>query len=206
MIKIVLASASPRRRELLTQIGIPFCVKVSTCEEKIESTIPAEVVCELAGQKAEDVWQQLWSEHKQAVTEESAPEDTEWLVIGADTVVSFEGEILGKPKDAADAVLMLKKLSGNTHQVFTGVTCCYGKNGAMTRHTFFEKTEVTFYTMTDQEIAEYVATKDPLDKAGAYGIQGSCAAYIKGIKGDYNNVVGLPVGRLYQELKECLHQ
>lgn len=206
MIKIVLASASPRRRELLTQIGIPFCVKVSTCEEKIESTIPAEVVCELSGQKAEDVWQQLWSEHKQAVTEEDAPEDTEWLVIGADTVVSFEGEILGKPKDAADAVLMLKKLSGNTHQVFTGVTCCYGKNGAMTRHTFFEKTEVTFYTMTDQEIADYVATKDPLDKAGAYGIQGSCAAYIKGIKGDYNNVVGLPVGRLYQELKECLHQ
>lgn len=187
MTKIILASASPRRKELLTQIGIPFSVQVSTCEEKITGTAPADVVCELSRQKAEDVWRQ-----------------TGGFVIGADTVVAYGGDILGKPKDEADAVRMLQILSGNTHEVFTGVTFCYEKDGEKKVHTFYEKTEVTFYPMTDEEIAAYVATKDPLDKAGAYGIQGSFAAYIKGIRGDYNNVVGLPIGRFYQELKECM--
>lgn len=192
MIEIILASASPRRKELLTQVGIPFSVQVSTCEEKTNSTAPADVVCELSRQKAEDVWQQLCG-------------DTDnYFVIGADTVVACEGEILGKPKDEEDACRMLVKLSGNTHEVFTGVTFCYKQDGNKKIYTFHERTEVTFYPMTEKEIADYVASKDPMDKAGAYGIQGSCAAYIKGIHGDYNNVVGLPIGRLCQELKECL--
>lgn len=210
MTKIVLASASPRRKELLTQIGIDFSVQVSTCEEKITKTAPADVVCELSRQKAEGVWQQLCGKKQQdrghqAAESGSVATDTEdYLVIGADTVVAYAGEILGKPKDEADACRMLETLSANTHEVFTGVTFCYEKDGEKKVHTFYEQTEVTFYPMSREEIESYVATKDPLDKAGAYGIQGSCAAYIKGIRGDYNNVVGLPIGRLYQELKEYL--
>ncbi|MCH5275023.1 MAG: septum formation inhibitor Maf [Lachnospiraceae bacterium] len=190
MSRIILASASPRRRELLLQIGLQFEVVESACEEKIESSLPEEVVCELSRQKAQDVWERL--------------QDEKAVVIGADTVVAFDGRILGKPKDEAEACLMLQSLSGNTHQVYTGVTICYTAGGSMLSHTFYEKTEVDFYPMDEKEIRDYVTTGDPLDKAGAYGIQGRCAAYIKGIRGDYNNVVGLPVGRLYQELKECL--
>lgn len=98
---------------------------------------------------------------------------------------------------------MLRMLSDSTHQVYTGVTLCYTAKDRTQIRTFYEKTEVTFYPMSEKEIREYAATGDPLDKAGAYGIQGRCAAHIKGISGDYNNVVGLPIGRLYQELKEC---
>lgn len=190
MSRIILASASPRRRELLLQIGLQFEVMESTCEEKIESSLPEEVVCALSGQKAQDVWGRLQDENA--------------VVIGADTVVAFEGRILGKPKDEAEACSMLRMLSGNTHQVYTGVTLCYTVGAHVQSRTFYEKTEVTFYPMSEKEIRDYAATGDPLDKAGAYGIQGRCAAHIKGISGDYNNVVGLPVGRLYQELKECL--
>lgn len=192
MVDFILASASPRRKELLTQIGIPFTVQVSTCEEKISTTVPADVVCELSRQKAEDVFGKSGNQGK--------------FIIGADTIVAYEGKILGKPKSEEEACKMLSLLSGNTHEVYTGVTFCYEMDGAPKVHTFYERTEVTFYPMSEKEIADYVATKDPLDKAGAYGIQGSCAAYIKGIRGDYNNVVGLPIGRLYQELKECLDQ
>ena len=126
------------------------------------------------------------------------------IVIGADTVVAYDGKILGKPADKEDAVHMLSMLSGNTHEVYTGVTFCYAEGGTEKVHTFYERTAVTFYPMSRDEIANYVASGDPMDKAGAYGIQGSFAAYVKGIEGDYNNVVGLPVGRLYQEIKELL--
>lgn len=190
MSRIILASASPRRRELLLQIGLQFEVMESACEEKIESSLPEEVVCALSKQKAQDVWERL--------------QDGTAVVIGADTVVAFEGRILGKPGDEAEACSMLKMLSGNTHQVYTGVTLCHTVGDHVQSRTFYEKTEVTFYSMSEEEIRDYAATGDPLDKAGAYGIQGRCAAHIKGISGDYNNVVGLPVGRLYQELKECL--
>ena len=190
MSRIILASASPRRRELLLQIGLQFEVIESACEEKIESILPQEVVCELSRQKAMDVWERL--------------KDEDAVVIGSDTVVAFDGRILGKPKDEAEACSMLRMLAGGTHQVYTGVTICYTAEGRPQSRTFHEKTEVTFYFMSEKEIMEYVATGDPLDKAGAYGIQGRCAAHIKGISGDYNNVVGLPIGRLYQELKECL--
>lgn len=186
--KIVLASASPRRRELLTQIGIDFEIRVSDVEEKVTTTVPREVVQELSRQKAEAVL---------ATCEESKEQV---VVIGADTIVACDGMILGKPKDAEDAVRMLQMLSGRYHEVYTGVTLAY--NGEKQEiHTFYEVTRVCFATMTDEEIQTYVDTLDPLDKAGAYGIQGFCARYITGIEGDYNNVVGLPVCRVYQELK-----
>ncbi len=204
MNKIILASASPRRRELLLQIGIPFTVLTGVCEEKISSAIPSEVVCELSRQKAQAVFRQLADGKPLAEKEVSTGEEI--FVIGADTIVAFGGRILGKPENEKQAVEMLTELSGHTHEVYTGVTFCYSDKGEEKIHTFFERTQVTFYPMSREEIEAYVATKDPMDKAGAYGIQGRCAAYIKEIRGDYNNVVGLPVGRLYQELKECLRK
>lgn len=186
--KIILASASPRRRELLTQIGLTFEIKVSDVEEKVTTTVPAEVVQELSRQKAEAV----------LATCEAGEESL--VVIGADTIVACDGQILGKPKDEEDAVRMLRKLSGRSHQVYTGVTFAYkGKKREI--YSFYEATTVHFATMTEAEIQTYLATKDPMDKAGSYGIQGFCARYITGIEGDYNNVVGLPVCRVYQELK-----
>lgn len=193
--KIILASASPRRKELLAQIGLEFQIVVSDVEEKITKTAPAEIVEELSCQKAEAVLKSL-------------PVDEEVLVIGADTIVACGQQILGKPADEQKAVEMLTMLQGKAHEVYTGVTLLY-RGGHETAEqiiskTFHEATKVCFYPMTEQEIAEYVSTKDCMDKAGAYGIQGFCARYISGIEGDYNNVVGLPVGRLYQEAKEWL--
>ena len=185
--KVILASASPRRRELLTQIGIDFEVQVSEVEERITTTVPCEVVQELSRQKAEAVMAMRKEEGVRA------------LVIGADTVVACGGEILGKPRDAEDAMRMLRMLSGRSHEVYTGVTFVYDEGREI--YSFYECTKVHFAPMTEAEIEEYVTTGDPMDKAGAYGIQGFCARYITGIEGDYNNVVGLPVGRVYQELK-----
>ncbi len=193
--RIVLASASPRRRELLAQIGLEFETLVSHVEEKITTVVPRTVVEELSSQKAEAVFQSL------------KEDGGELLVIGADTVVADGEELLGKPGDAGHAFEMLRQLSGKTHQVYTGVTLLYRRAGAsVEKRVFHECTEVTFFPMTDAEIREYVATGDCLDKAGAYGIQGFCARYVQGIRGDYNNVVGLPVGRLYQELKGLVPQ
>ena len=191
--KIILASASPRRRELLTQIGLEFQVVVSNVEEKVTATAPAAVVEELSAQKAEGVLQML---------REQAQEEQDSLVIGSDTIVAVDGQILGKPKDAEDAKRMLRMLQGRAHEVYTGVTVL--RVGTEERRTFHEETKVIFFSMTEEDIETYVATNDPLDKAGAYGIQGFCARYIQGIEGDYNNVVGLPVGRLYQEIKDWL--
>lgn len=188
--KIVLASASPRRKELLTQIGIPFEIKVSDVEEKVTTTVPKEVVQELSRQKAEAVLE----------TCESSADSEEILVIGADTIVACDGMILGKPIDEADAVRMLRLLAGRSHEVYTGVTFAY-KGAQQEIYSFYEATKVHFAPMADEEIQTYVSTKDPMDKAGSYGIQGFCARYITGIEGDYNNVVGLPVCRVYQELK-----
>lgn len=211
---VVLASASPRRRELLEQIGIPFQVMVSEVEEKVTTDVPHQVVEQLSLQKAEAVAEKLCTEKI-----ENADLTTQKVIIGADTIVSCDGEILGKPKDAEDAFRMLKMLQGRSHEVYTGVTfvyvsaepsdCLHSQPEALKQtsirriKTFHEATVVEFYPMTDDEIYAYIETKDPMDKAGAYGIQGFCARYIKGITGDYNNVVGLPVGRLYQEL-QCL--
>lgn len=190
--KIYLASASPRRKELLKQVGLSFKVMPSTVEEKITKTEPQEVVEELSYQKAVDVCGRL---------AEDGQED--FVVIGADTVVSCWGEILGKPKDRADAKRMLGRLQGGSHQVYTGVTLAWKNRGVSPMYcTFSECTDVTMYPMTEEEIEKYADSGEPMDKAGAYAIQGLCAAYIQGICGDYNNVVGLPVGRVYQELKK----
>lgn len=192
--KIILASASPRRRELLGQIGISFEIRVSNQEEQTTAREPEQVVEELARQKAEAVMDTL-KEESEAV-----------LVIGADTVVAVDGQILGKPAEEKQAVEMLKHLSGRSHQVYTGVALLFrpGREteGGVRRKVFHEATRVEFYPLTEAEVSDYVACGESMDKAGAYGIQGIFARYVKAIEGDYTNVVGLPVGRLYQELKE----
>lgn len=176
---------------MLTQIGIEYEVMPSEGEEKTEKSQPEEMVMALSRQKAADVEEKL----------EERGEDG-FLIIGADTVVAFEGTVMGKPKDGEDARRMLDTLQGNVHQVYTGVTLCQKKDGQPpVFHTFYEKTDVTMYPMSGDEIEAYIATGEPIDKAGAYAIQGRCAAYVKGICGDYSNVVGLPVGRLWQEMK-----
>ncbi|NLL77671.1 MAG: septum formation protein Maf, partial [Clostridiales bacterium] len=178
-------------RELLKQIGIEYEVVPSTREEKTTKSLPQEIVQELSYQKAEDV-----------CTKQLELGRDDFTVIGADTVVAFMDKVMGKPKSREEACEMLSRLQGNVHQVYTGVTiCCKQKNTAAAFHTFFEKTDVSMYSMTEGEITAYVETGEPMDKAGAYGIQGGCAAYIQGVCGDYNNVVGLPIGRLYQEMK-----
>ena len=199
-VRLVLASASPRRRELLSQIGLEFTVMPSTKEENAKTTEAGALVQELSRQKAVDIWEQLSGGQGQNpdADQEQISEETqepnlngkrqpELLVIGADTVVCCEGKILGKPHSREAAAEMLTALQGRSHEAYTGVT--------------LYSTQVEFYPMTEVEISEYIDSKEPMDKAGAYGIQGLGARFVKGIRGDYNNVVGLPVGRLYQELK-----
>lgn len=184
--KLILASGSSRRKELLEQIGLEFVVIPSQCEEVITSTKPEQVVQELALQKAQDV----------------AAGQTEGVVLGSDTVVAYDGKILGKPATKEEAIEMLTMLQGNTHQVYTGVALVDCENLEKEPQVFYEQTEVIVYPMTEAEIQSYVDSGDPMDKAGSYGIQGAFGAYIKGIQGDYYNVVGLPIGRVYQELKK----
>lgn len=177
---ILLASASPRRKELLELMGLEFVVKTAGVDETLPPDItPEEAVAYLSRIKA------------QAVEGEGE------IIIGADTVVAIDGCILGKPKDSTDAAVMLKRLSGRKHSVFTGVTVIYFDK----INTFTSETEVEFYPLTDAEISSYIATGEPMDKAGAYGIQGKGSLLVKGITGDYFNVVGLPVSRLWHVLK-----
>ena len=190
MKRIILASASPRRRELLERAGVNFEVIPASGEENRISDDPKEAVQQLARDKAVSVMHTI----------EDSADGT--LVIGSDTVVVFENMILGKPHDIEDAVNTLKKLQGNTHQVYTGVSVLEKKNGVWTEHTFYESTDVTFYPVSDEEIRAYVATGEPMDKAGTYGIQGIFGIFVRGICGDYNNVVGLPVARLFYEMKK----
>ena len=182
--RVILASASPRRLDLLRQVGIEPEIEPSHVEEVITSTVPDQVVMELSRQKAEDI--------AALHTGEDA------VVIGADTVVAYDGKILGKPKDEADAFQMIQMLQGNTHQVYTGVTLICGEK----KTSFYEKSDVSVYPMTEEEIWEYIHTGEPMDKAGAYGIQGYFAKYIREIQGEYTTIVGLPVGRLWHELKK----
>ena len=186
MRKMILASASPRRRELLEQGGILFTVIPSQAEEKITTEQPGQAVEELSYLKCSDIYEKSLGDV---------------LVIGADTVVASEGKILGKPSSQKDAVKMLQSLQGREHEVYTGVTIMAREGNENRKKTFHEKTKVVFYPMSDEEIRSYVNTGEPMDKAGAYGIQGKSAVFIKEISGDYNNVVGLPLARLYQELK-----
>jgi len=184
--KYILASSSPRRKELLKQAGFKFEVIPSFVDEVITKTAPSEIVMELALQKAKDVFYR----HR----------DRDCVVIGADTIVVYGDEILGKPADKTEAYDMLSMLADRTHQVYTGVSLVISKKGQVHTRTFYETTDVTFCPVSREDLYAYVETGDPLDKAGAYGIQGAFAVHIKCIRGDYNNVVGLPVCRLYQEL------
>lgn len=195
MKRIILGSASPRRKELLEQIGISFEIKTSSKDECYTSKIPEEIVKELALQKAENVADEMLSN-------EGIIKST--VVIGADTIVALEEEILGKPKDEKDAFRMLSNLQGRVHQVFTGTALLiFDENGKKMVVNHAVETKVYVNPMSDQEIYEYIESKEPMDKAGAYGIQGGFAAYIDRIEGDYYNVVGLPVSYLYQELKKA---
>ena len=186
--KLILASASPRRKELLGKIGLKFEIIPAKGEEVVTKKLPWEVVEELSFQKAKEI---------------ADMQTEECIVIGSDTIVAKGEKIMGKPKDEADAYQMLSEIAGDVHQVYTGVTLIRtGKEPKVI--TFAEKTDVHLYPMSDEEIYGYIATKDPMDKAGAYGIQGDFAIHVKGIEGDYYNVVGLPIGKVYQELKQLL--
>ena len=186
--ELILASASPRRKELLEKIGLPFTVQPAKGEERITQKSPAAVVMELSRQKAEEI---------------AAAQTEDCIIIGADTVVARGDKIMGKPKDAADAKQMLRSIADDCHQVYTGVTLI--RTGAHPQSvTFQEKTDIFLYPISDAELDAYIASGDPMDKAGAYGIQGDFAIYVKRIAGDYYNVVGLPIGRVYQELKRML--
>ena len=204
--RIILGSASPRRRELLEQIGISFEVRVSDKEEVYHSLIPEEIVKELALSKAENVADDLREKQEQVKQISFDKKNNvllDTIVIGADTIVVSDGSILGKPKDEADAVRMIRSLQGRSHKVYTGVAILdYDDEGKRKSVVHAVETEVFFNPMSDEEIREYAATGEPLDKAGAYGIQGRFAAYIERIDGDYYNVVGLPVSYVYRQLKE----
>ena len=183
MPKIILASASPRRKELMELAGYDFEVICADIVEVVpEEAMPQEVVMSLALQKA----QAVAAEHKKAV------------VIGSDTVVALDGKILGKPHSEQEACEMLRSLSGRTHKVFTGVAIvCGGKV-----KNFFDETDVEFYSLGDDEIKKYVATGEPTDKAGAYGIQGKGSVLVKRINGDFFSVMGLPIAKLYREMSD----
>lgn len=201
--RIILASKSPRRKELLSRIGIEYECIVSEAEEKTTESSPDKVVAELSRQKAENIFEII-----RAGERDNSP----MVIIGADTVVACDSNIMGKPKDKQDAERMLKLLEGRSHSVWTGVTLLFvniDKNGKYSENkviseTFACETKVYMYHFSDNEIEEYIKTEEPLDKAGAYGIQGIAAKFIEKIEGDYNNVVGLPVSALYQRIKNIL--
>ena len=194
---LVLASASPRRRELLTQAGLAFTVTAAAIpEEPAPGEDAATYVLRLAEAKAQAVWTQK-AQGGNASDVGSADDPT--VILGADTCVLCQGEIFGKPTDLADARRMLELLSGRTHQVLTGLC-------ALTAHESFadvEITQVTFNVIEPGELVRYLGTREPLDKAGAYGIQGYAARWIPRIEGDYFNVVGLPIARTVALLAEA---
>lgn len=185
MQSIVLASASPRRKELLEQVAVSFIVDAASINEHITKSDPKEYVKELSRRKAEAV----------------AQKHPGRIVLGADTVVVSNGEIMGKPKDERAALAMLYRLSGHSHKVYTGVTLYRLEEGNdYEQKTFVECTEVVMFANDEPVLREYIATGEPMDKAGAYGIQGKGALLVKEIHGDYNNVVGLPVARVVREI------
>ena len=194
MVKFVLASGSPRRKELLEQIGMQFEISSAHGEEIITKEQPWEIVEELSMQKATEVADRYEREH-------GVQDNT--VVIGADTIVAYGAEIMGKPKSRQHAIEMLSELQGHVHQVYTGVTLIIMTGKDRKFICFHEKTEVEMYPMTQAQIEAYVFTGEPMDKAGAYAIHGKCVAYIKGIRGEYNNVVGLPIAKLSQELSKA---
>ena len=174
---------------MLEKAGLHFEIIPSTREEKTDAGQPFERAEELSRIKALDIFE----------SQGRTCEDI--LVIGADTIVEYDGQIMGKPRSGDEAFVMLKKLQGAVHRVYTGVTLCSRRAGEEKIRTFHVCTEVTFYPLEDEEIEAYVQTGEPMDKAGAYGIQGKGALFVERIQGDYNNVVGLPVARLCREMR-----
>lgn len=184
--KVILASASPRRQELIKLIFDNFEILPAECDETLPEGISAR--------RAVEYLSKIKNEASAKLTEK------ENLIISADTVVAVDDEILGKPVDKEDARRMINLLSGKVHQVYTGVTLSL--NGETT--TFSEKTDVEFFDLTEEEVEEYISSKEPYDKAGAYGIQGKAGLLVKGIHGDYYNVVGFPIARLKREIEEFI--
>ena len=204
-VRVILASASPRRKELLAKLGVPFEVIVSDTDENIECPDPCSLVKELALLKARDVFEKVSgcsSDCPSSGTAKGAGNTSTLLVIGADTVVDLGGTVLGKPKDKADAERMLRGLSGNAHQVHTGIAVIVRDvSGTVTEFSDTETSTVHVDTLTEEEISSYIATGEPFDKAGSYAIQGAFAPYISSIEGDYYNIVGLPIHKLYSIIK-----
>lgn len=187
--EIILASQSPRRKELLEKHGISFRVFVTDADETVtEPMLPSELVAELSYRKAESAANQFQTQNV--------------FVIAADTVVALENEIFGKPKDEQDAFLMLSKLSGKAHSVFTGVTLATVTQGKPIYRKVVCETKVYFKPLTESKIREYIATKEPFDKAGSYAIQGIASEFVEKIEGDFDNVVGLPVGEILPFIRE----
>lgn len=183
MQRLILASSSPRRKELLENLRLNFEISSSDADESFSETLsPADAVMELASRKSGTV----------------APKFPDCFVIGSDTVVVHDGMILGKPESGQEALQMLKKLCGNTHSVYTGVSIISPEKETR----FYEKTDVTFWELSDEEIDIYIKSGEPFDKAGGYGIQGFGSMLVKEISGDYYTVVGLPVSRLIRELRK----
>ena len=209
--RVILASASPRRKELLGNIYSEFEVIPSTVEENIEFTNVEDYVKELAFIKAMDVVDMIKSTCE--ANGDTLDDSDDFLVIGADTIVYNDGKVLGKPKDEEDAKMMIRSLAGKKHQVYTGVCLISNaksdkdkslENGDLVIKKFYSMTDVYVDDISDKEITEYVATGDPLDKAGSYGIQGVFSKHIRKIDGDYFNVVGLPVNEIYKHLDGLL--
>ena len=189
MKRVILASASPRRKELLAQVGVKFEVISSNADENCNETAPSKLVEILALKKARDVAGSL---------------EGDYIVIGSDTVVAKDGKVFGKPSSDEDAFDMLNSLQGSVHQVFSGAALVCRENDMLTEKCFHVKTDVEVFPMTEEQIRAYIATGDCMDKAGSYGIQGCFAEHIKGIVGDYYNVVGLPISELMRNLRPLL--
>ena len=214
-IRIILASKSPRRKELLENAGFEIVIIPSEAEENIDVKDPAEMVKKLSYLKANSVYENIANKEGEidssyaintGKTAESGITDKEddtksIIVLGADTVVYAGGMILGKPKNKEEAREMIKMLSGNVHSVFTGFTIVQADGKSVTDYS---ETKVYVYPMTDEEIEDYISSNEPYDKAGAYGIQGLFGKYVEKIDGDYNNVVGLPVSKIIYTLKEIM--
>ena len=206
---LILASGSPRRKELLQQAGLEFEVVVSDIEEKITKNKPEEVVLELSEQKCRAVSDEFIRKTPKSIFDMIDIKTGGILIIGADTVVSMDKMILGKPEDSKEAFSMLMKLSGRYHEVYTGVSCKVLQYNEFTEglietdsFSFYSETRVNMYPFNEYEALDYIATGEPMDKAGSYGIQGIGERLVESINGDYNNVVGFPLSRFMKELSE----
>lgn len=190
MVQIILASESPRRKEIMENMGIPYKAVAANVEEVVQETEPARMVEALAKLKSKEVAARL-----------SQQPETDDIIIGADTMVFYRGQALGKPKDTVDAARMLHMLSDDIHEVYTGVSIIIRKGDENTEEISFSVcTEVAVRSLTGEQIQDYIATGESMDKAGAYAIQGKFGIYIKEINGDYYNVVGFPIAKIYDAL------